>query len=98
MTIRPIDRMTDDELVTWVRQTCIETGIAVPDPLIVIGIASALRAQHARHLSVTNEVDRLMALLDVAVDGVRKGNGDTALMAMQEALETAKRLQKKAIS
>ena len=98
MTIRPIDRMTDNELFAWIRDTCIETGIADPDPLIIVGIAQTLRAKHEQVILVNNEVDRLMALLDVAVDGVRKGDGDTALMAMQEALVTAERLPKKKIS
>lgn len=37
-----------------------------------------------------NEIaDRLMALLDVATEAVRKGDGDVALMAVKEAAESA---------
>ena len=70
MTIRPIDRMTDDELFAWIRDTCIDTGIADPDPLIIIGIAQTLRAvtgeagmriHHGRH-SLASHLECMMTL------------------------------------
>lgn len=41
------------------------------------------------------EADRLMQLLDVGIDAVRKGDGQMALLALQEGLKTAERLPKK---
>lgn len=42
------------------------------------------------------EFDRLMALLDVGLEQVRRGDGQSAVLALQEALQTAERLPKKA--
>lgn len=42
------------------------------------------------------EADRLMKMLDMALDAVRGGDGDAALLALMEAEETANRLPKKA--
>lgn len=44
---------------------------------------------------VDREVDRLMELLRVGTEAVRRGDGDSALLAVQEALATAKRLPQK---
>lgn len=41
------------------------------------------------------EADRLMQLLDVGLAAYRKGDGKGALLAVQEALETAKRIPQK---
>jgi hypothetical protein len=39
--------------------------------------------------------DRMMVLLDIGLDAVRGGDGDAALLALQEALATAETLPKK---
>lgn len=41
------------------------------------------------------EADRLMALLDVGLEQVRRGDGQSAILALQEALRTAERMPKK---
>lgn len=46
--------------------------------------------------SADKEADRLMALLDVGLEQLRKGDGQSAILALQEALQTAERLPKKA--
>lgn len=48
-------------------------------------------------MNVNDEADRLMALLDVALASVRKGDGQSALLAVKEAAESAQRLPQKAI-
>ncbi|WP_065755249.1 hypothetical protein [Bradyrhizobium paxllaeri] len=48
-------------------------------------------------LDVDREVDRIMALLDVGLDAVKKGDGDVAVMALEEAYASAKRLPPKVI-
>lgn len=47
-------------------------------------------------IDADKEADRLMRLLDIALDGVRRGDGDTAILALQEGVETANRLPKRA--
>lgn len=42
------------------------------------------------------EADRLLALLDVGLQQLRKGDGQSAVLALQEALQTAQRMPKKA--
>ena len=42
------------------------------------------------------EAERLMKMLDMALEAVRDGNGDAALLALMEAEDTANRLPKKA--
>ena len=39
--------------------------------------------------------DRLIALLDVALAEVRRGDGETALLALQEGVKAAERLPKR---
>lgn len=46
-------------------------------------------------LAANQEADRLLALLDVGLEQIRKGDGDAALLALQEALKSAERLPKK---
>jgi hypothetical protein len=41
------------------------------------------------------EADRLMQLLDVGIDSMRRGDGEMAVLALKEGLKTAKRLPKK---
>lgn len=41
------------------------------------------------------EADRLMQLLEVGIDEVRRGDGQMALLALKEALKTAERIPKK---
>lgn len=41
------------------------------------------------------EFNRLMQLLDVGIDAVRKGDDQMALLALQEGLKTAERFPKK---
>jgi hypothetical protein len=41
------------------------------------------------------EYDRLMQLLDVGLTELRKGDGQTTVMVLEEALKTAERLPKK---
>jgi hypothetical protein len=40
--------------------------------------------------------DRLLELLDIGLKQLKSGDGDSALLALQEALKTANRLPKKA--
>jgi len=46
-------------------------------------------------IDVDKEVDRIIRLMDVGIEAVRNGDGDAAVMAAKEALETAQRLPKK---
>lgn len=46
--------------------------------------------------TANEEADRLMALLDVGLVQLRKGDGQSAILALQEALQTAERMPKKA--
>lgn len=45
--------------------------------------------------STDKEADRLMKLLDVGLDALRQGDGDGTLMALEEALKTAKAMPQK---
>lgn len=45
-----------------------------------------------RPLTADDEADRLMQLLDVGLDQLRKGDDRMALLAVQEALKSAERL------
>lgn len=51
----------------------------------------------ADDLDVDKEVDRIMQLLDIGLDAVKKGDGDAAAMALEEAHKSAKRLPQKVI-
>ena len=46
-------------------------------------------------LTTDQEADRIMALLDSALASVRDADAGSAILALQEAEETAKRLPKK---
>lgn len=46
--------------------------------------------------TANDEADRLMTLLDVGLQELRKGDGQSAILALQEALQTAERMPKKA--
>jgi hypothetical protein len=41
------------------------------------------------------QADRLMVMLDLALQAVREGRGDDAVMIMQEADKTAKKIPQK---
>lgn len=46
--------------------------------------------------TANDEADRLLNLLDIGLEQLRKGDGDSTLLALQEALKTAERMPKKA--
>lgn len=50
---------------------------------------------NSRPLTVDEEADRLIALLDVGIDAAKVGELDIAELVAREALESAKRLPKK---
>lgn len=45
--------------------------------------------------TANEEADRILKLLDIGIEAVRAGDGDMALLILQESLATAQRLPQK---